>query len=405
MAANFSKPEITDVYANVLAEIRDNNNALALLLDPAYVTPTNVPTQGIRWNSAYDTGKGRFEKYNGTTWDALSTNYSINISGNAATSTTSSTCSGLAATATILATSRTIDGVGFNGSANITVIAPATHAAAEKTTPVDADEVGISDSAASWVLKKLTWANIKATLKTYFDSLYLPLAGGILTGDLTLGFGKKLIFEGTTDNAHELTIDPGDPTADRTQTHQNTSGTIALVGVREVLGCWPAAALKPTTTSGAATVAWEESTTNKVMTGYMAFDKDTVEYAQFSFRAPSTLDETTYLQACFIWKEASGATSHRCVWQVGAQAQGDGDTIDSAWGVEVSVFDDGTSGTRRITPATAFTVGGTWAAGDEIIVRVSRKATDIDDTLDVDGHLIEVVLFAIYANSEETVPT
>jgi hypothetical protein len=43
-----------------------------------------------------------------------------------------------------------------------------------KTTPVDDDEIGIVDSAASNVAKKLTWANLKATLKTYFDTLYAP---------------------------------------------------------------------------------------------------------------------------------------------------------------------------------------------------------------------------------------
>lgn len=47
--------------------------------------------------------------------------------------------------------------------------------ATAKTTPVDADYVGLMDSAASNVLKKLSWANIKATLKTYFDTLYAPL--------------------------------------------------------------------------------------------------------------------------------------------------------------------------------------------------------------------------------------
>jgi hypothetical protein len=47
-----------------------------------------------------------------------------------------------------------------------------THAATSKTTPVDADEVPILDSAATYGLKKLTWANIKATLKTYLDTLY-----------------------------------------------------------------------------------------------------------------------------------------------------------------------------------------------------------------------------------------
>ena len=48
--------------------------------------------------------------------------------------------------------------------------------ATEKTTPVDADFVGLMDSAASNVLKKLSWANIKATLKAYFDTLYAPLS-------------------------------------------------------------------------------------------------------------------------------------------------------------------------------------------------------------------------------------
>lgn len=86
--------------------------------------------------------------------------------------------SGNAGTATTLQTSRNIDGQAFNGSADITVIAPGTHAATSKTTPVDADELPLVDSAASNVLKKLTWANLKATLKTYFDTLYAPIGGG-----------------------------------------------------------------------------------------------------------------------------------------------------------------------------------------------------------------------------------
>ena len=53
--------------------------------------------------------------------------------------------------------------------------------ATAKTTPVDADMVGLMDSAASNVLKKLSWLNIKATLKTYFDTLY-ALTGHTHTG-------------------------------------------------------------------------------------------------------------------------------------------------------------------------------------------------------------------------------
>jgi hypothetical protein len=42
------------------------------------------------------------------------------------------------------------------------------YAATEKTTPVDADVIGLLDSAASYVLKKLTWANVKATISALF---------------------------------------------------------------------------------------------------------------------------------------------------------------------------------------------------------------------------------------------
>ena len=46
-----------------------------------------------------------------------------------------------------------------------------------KAPPIDADIFGYLNSAASNVLVKFTWANIKATLKTYFDTLYAPKYG------------------------------------------------------------------------------------------------------------------------------------------------------------------------------------------------------------------------------------
>lgn len=60
---------------------------------------------------------------------------------------------------------------------NSAFVADAINSATSKATPVDADELALVDSAASNALKKLTWANLKATLKTYFDTLYPSISG------------------------------------------------------------------------------------------------------------------------------------------------------------------------------------------------------------------------------------
>jgi len=52
---------------------------------------------------------------------------------------------------------------------------PLINSSTAKTTPVDADMFWLMDSASSNVLKKLSWLNVKATLKTYFDSLSTTL--------------------------------------------------------------------------------------------------------------------------------------------------------------------------------------------------------------------------------------
>lgn len=59
-----------------------------------------------------------------------------------------------------------------DGSTGAISLATILAAKSGKTTPVDADSLTLTDSAASNALKKLTWANVKATLKTYFDTLY-----------------------------------------------------------------------------------------------------------------------------------------------------------------------------------------------------------------------------------------
>lgn len=99
-----------------------------------------------------------------------------------------------------LTTARNIDGQSFDGSANVTVIAPGTHAASSKSTPIDADEFPVVDSAAGNTLAKLTWANLKATLKTYFDAIYLAavtwasLGAGTSTSSETFGENVEKIL-------------------------------------------------------------------------------------------------------------------------------------------------------------------------------------------------------------------
>lgn len=118
---------------------------------------------------------------------ALSDN-DVATGGGTATGTNTgdqTTVTGNAGSATVLQTARNIDGVAFNGSADITVIAPATVAATGKTTPVDADVMPLADSAAANVLKKVTWANLKATLKTYFDTLYAAISHGHAQSDIS----------------------------------------------------------------------------------------------------------------------------------------------------------------------------------------------------------------------------
>ena len=63
--------------------------------------------------------------------------------------------------------------------------------ATAKTTPVDADTMPLIDSADSNALKKVTWANIKATLKTYWDTLYAKI-GDVTASGLTMSTARIL---------------------------------------------------------------------------------------------------------------------------------------------------------------------------------------------------------------------
>jgi len=59
---------------------------------------------------------------------------------------------------------------------------------------------------------------------------YFSNTGGTMTGDLTMAEDTSLVFEGATDDAHETTLAVADPTADRTITLPNVTGTVVTTG-------------------------------------------------------------------------------------------------------------------------------------------------------------------------------
>lgn len=68
----------------------------------------------------------------------------------------------------------------------------------------------------------LKWAAAPA------DATKMPLAGGTFTGAVTFDGASPIILEGATANDYETTITVTDPTADRTLTLPDATGTVAL---------------------------------------------------------------------------------------------------------------------------------------------------------------------------------
>jgi hypothetical protein len=69
-------------------------------------------------------------------------------------------------------------------------------------------------------------------VKSAYDlaALALPKAGGVITGALEIGNSGSLVFEGSTNDGNETTLTVADPTADRTITLPNVTGTVITTG-------------------------------------------------------------------------------------------------------------------------------------------------------------------------------
>ena len=63
-----------------------------------------------------------------------------------------------------------------------------------------------------------------------YDENLLSTTGGVMTGDLGIGEDQTIYFEGATDDGYETTLTVADPTADRTITLPNVTGTVITTG-------------------------------------------------------------------------------------------------------------------------------------------------------------------------------
>lgn len=152
----------------------------------------------------------------------------------------------------------------------------------------------------------------------------------------------------------------------------------------------PAGAMISRSSTGAAP-GTSESSTNKVMTKTLDYDRDTIEYGQFLVAAPTDWNQGA-LRSIFYWTStnATGAVE----WLMQGLALRDGDTIDTAYGTAVGVTDTSTAANAVLvsTETSDVTLGGTVGAGALWSIQIYRNATGAGDTSLVDAKLVGVKL-------------
>jgi hypothetical protein len=108
------------------------------------------------------------------------------------------------------------------------------NATTAKATPIDADKFGIWDSV-SGLLQGVTWVNVKATLKAYFDPIYtLALLGGVPTSrqinGLDLTADRTLTTANVADSADKRYCTDAQKTVIENTSNTNTGDQYSLFG-------------------------------------------------------------------------------------------------------------------------------------------------------------------------------
>lgn len=152
---------------------------------------------------------------------------------------------------------------------------------------------------------------------------------------------------------------------------------------------------RPTLTTGCAAPAQIETATYKRVFDYLAFDKDTEEYAYANVAMPQDYTGGK-VYAQFYWTHPATTTNFKVSWGLQGVSFSNDDTLDAAQGTAIYANDEGgTTSDLYISPLTAeITIGGTPVAGDLVQFRAMRKAHDVtNDTLAVDAYLLGVMIW------------
>lgn len=176
--------------------------------------------------------------------------------------------------------------------------------------------------------------------------------------------------------------------SDTTLPQKILSQYVSPVGTQTVMLL--AQALKPKLTSGCAALAWEETATDKLMFGYLAFDPASNEYAMVSLPMPKGWNNGT-IQLQFIW----GATATgNVVWGANAVAISNDDPLNASLGTPQTVTDGVTATTDLMVTSytAAITVAGTPAAEDLLLLQIYRDGSNGSDTCTSDAKLYAVRL-------------